>query len=533
MGTSALTATPTLRRVGTGVADAELVAHTRAGDDRAFEQLYERYHRRIAAYVQGMVHDHARAEDITQDVFMSALRRLRATETTIAFKPWVYEIAKNACIDQFRRSRRAEEVSYDADDGGVGTADLGRLSERRVTTPDVAVDQKQQLDHLRGAFGGLSETHHQILVLRELEGLSYREIGERLGMTRPAVESTLFRARRRLTEEYEELVTGERCIRIQSIIAAAATGGAGTRDRRRMARHVSHCQPCLRAARVAGVPATDLVHEPVRAKIAGFIPVPEFVRRLLNSPAAEMGAVVDPAIVGGWGKAVATAATVVVAGLGAGVATEGPVDGLRDPLRAGSLVQPFRGGDDGASARPVPAPAAPAAATGERSGGERRDAGAGARTGRDSFGRDATRSVRGAAGSGAAGDATRRGVSAPAGGGSSGGGASGGGSGSGSGSGGGATGGGSASGVGGVPATPDPAGARAPAPPAPPSAPGVAAPQLPAPQLPGAGTGTSSGSGAAPDPVRDAGGVVAGAGAAVQGAVESVTGTSGGLSGGQ
>src|SRR6476659_3051793 len=89
--------------------DNQLVAAVRAGDDRAFERLYERYHRRIAAYIYGMVNDYARAEDITQDVFMSALRRMRETERSIAFKPWIYEIAKNACIDQFRRSKRAEE----------------------------------------------------------------------------------------------------------------------------------------------------------------------------------------------------------------------------------------------------------------------------------------------------------------------------------------------------------------------------------------------------------------------------------------
>src|SRR5215210_3363057 len=94
-----------------GASDPALVAAVRRGDDRAFEELYGRYQRRIAAYVFGMVKDHGRSEDITQEVFISALRRMRETERPIAFKPWVYEIAKNACIDQFRRSRRAEEVS--------------------------------------------------------------------------------------------------------------------------------------------------------------------------------------------------------------------------------------------------------------------------------------------------------------------------------------------------------------------------------------------------------------------------------------
>src|SRR3954464_9760370 len=196
---AAVALAPAPVRAATLQTDSQLVAAVRRGDDRAFEELYARYHRRISSYIFGMVKDHARAEDLTQEVFMSALRRTRDPDRPIAFKPWVYEIAKNACIDQFRRSKRAEEVSYDADDG-LAPGDYGRLVSREPV-PDAALAAKQQLDHLCGAFGGLSAAHHEILVLRELEGLSYREIGERMGMSRPAVESTLFRARRRLSEE--------------------------------------------------------------------------------------------------------------------------------------------------------------------------------------------------------------------------------------------------------------------------------------------------------------------------------------------
>src|SRR5215211_4927017 len=170
----------------------QLVSAARRGDDRAFEELYSRYQRRITAYVFGMVKDHGRAEDITQEVFVSALRRMRQTERPIAFKAWIYEIAKNACIDAYRRGRRAEEVSYDADDR-LTPSDHVRL----IATgpePDAAVGAKQELDHLCGAFGGLSDSHHEILVMRELEGRSYKDIGERMGLSRPAVESTLFRA---------------------------------------------------------------------------------------------------------------------------------------------------------------------------------------------------------------------------------------------------------------------------------------------------------------------------------------------------
>jgi hypothetical protein len=91
------------RTAGRDVEDHELVARIRNGDDRAFEILFARYQARITAYVRGMVRDHARAEDITQEVFFNALRRMRDTDRSIAFRPWIYEIAKNACIDAHRQ----------------------------------------------------------------------------------------------------------------------------------------------------------------------------------------------------------------------------------------------------------------------------------------------------------------------------------------------------------------------------------------------------------------------------------------------
>ena len=67
--------------------DRELVAAVRRGDDSAFEELFRRYHGPVAAYVRGMVRDDARAEDLAQDAFFSALRHLRASDADIAFKP--------------------------------------------------------------------------------------------------------------------------------------------------------------------------------------------------------------------------------------------------------------------------------------------------------------------------------------------------------------------------------------------------------------------------------------------------------------
>ena len=198
----------------TACPEHELVAAVRQGHDWAFEELYGRYRTPIGTYVHGMVGDHQRAEDIAQEVFISALRRMRSSEQPIAFKPWVYEIAKNACIDEYRRVQRSREVPLvsDGEDAEPALCSRGPM-------PEEAVQGKQRLDDLRGAFRSLSTNHHQVMVMRELEGLSYAQIGERLGMTKPVVESTLFRARRRLSDEYDELVSGRRCEQFQAVIA--------------------------------------------------------------------------------------------------------------------------------------------------------------------------------------------------------------------------------------------------------------------------------------------------------------------------
>lgn len=299
---------------------------------------------------------------------MSALRRLREDDVReIHFRPWVYEVAKNKCIDAYRRARNTSEVSFDAHDQ-VGTAEHDRLAEP-AATPDTAVEAKVAFDNLRGAFGGLSPAHHDILVMREFEGLSYQEIGERLGMSRGAVESTLVRARKRLGEEYEELVSGKRCLRVQRVVEDTGIRAAGLRDQRRVARHLAHCQPCRRHAHLAGADIADLVRPAsAPARVAAFLPLPAFLRRRSGGgddvaeilshqaarPAAQwtahMAGSVDPGTVSGWAKVAAAAATVAIAG-GSAIEHRAP------------------------AAPAAPAPAAAAAAEHERAPAARRTTG--------------------------------------------------------------------------------------------------------------------------------------------------------------
>jgi hypothetical protein len=193
-----------------------------------------------------------------------------------------------------------------------------------VPTPVAAVESKLRMSDLRGAFGGLSETHHQLLVLREFEGLSYDEIGERLDMTRQMVESGLFRARRKLNVEYEELASGRRCAQVQTAIEVGAMASArslGIRERRRFARHLSHCQACRHVALQAGVDEALVRPRSVAGRIAALLPLPFPLSRLGWLGGRGSGGVAEPATGSALtlGPAAVTTAALAIAGAGGGL----------------------------------------------------------------------------------------------------------------------------------------------------------------------------------------------------------------------
>ncbi len=300
--------------------EAELVHAVRRGDEHAFGELYERYGRRIFAYVLRMVRDYGRAEDITQEVFISALRRMRESESPISVKPWLYEIAKNACVDEARRRQRSQEMPLEQEDSGY------RLVSG-APSPDASFEHGQRLAALSGAFQGLSEQQHRVLALRELEGRSYAEIASELEMSVAMVESTLLRARRRLGQEYDDIASGRRCEQVHAVIEGGgqrAVDVLGVRERRRFARHIAQCQPCSRYAWATGITVPGPPMPGLAKKLAGLLPLP-FAHWPWSGRAAGVfrGArraaqLVHPsASVGFTPAAAATMAAVVIAGGGA------------------------------------------------------------------------------------------------------------------------------------------------------------------------------------------------------------------------
>lgn len=269
--------------------DEQLVEAARAGSDEAFEALFRRYRDRMTGYVRRIVGDAGRAEDIVQEAFMSALRSMRASDREINFRPWMFQIAKNACIDHLRSARRAEEVSINSED--FRSNDERRLAQAMPGT-ETSVSRNEEWSNLKQAFGGLPDSQREILALRELGGLSYEEIGGRVGLSRSAVESVLFRARRGLKHEFDEIATGERCRTMRHVMAEVAEGLGTMRDRRKLLGHVRECVQCRRevaAMGLSGLAVTDRRAGRARraaSRAAALLPLPIFFR---PRPAASGG----------------------------------------------------------------------------------------------------------------------------------------------------------------------------------------------------------------------------------------------------
>ncbi len=155
--------------------------------DRAFERLYRRHVRDVYHYALAVLRNPSDAEDVTQTTFMNAYRAYERGERPDKPRNWLIAIAHNVCRQRFRQAaRRPEEVALAYDPGTV-------VEEAEGPTPE----------ELQRALGHLPFNQRSALVLRELEGRSYVEIAQLLGVTVSAVETLIFRARRALREQLE------------------------------------------------------------------------------------------------------------------------------------------------------------------------------------------------------------------------------------------------------------------------------------------------------------------------------------------
>lgn len=176
-----------------------LVRSAQEGDPRAFRALYERYHLRVFRTAVRLLGDRVSAEDAVQEVFITLHERLADFDFRSSFSTWVYRITVNACYAVLRkRERRGKYQAYDRT--------IEELMPSSVeAAPDSAMKRREIELYVEEAMSRLSSDLRATFVLRQMEGLSYEEIGQVLDVSTGTVASRLARARDQLSETLRSL----------------------------------------------------------------------------------------------------------------------------------------------------------------------------------------------------------------------------------------------------------------------------------------------------------------------------------------
>lgn len=192
--------------------DRALVERARAGDESAFRELYDRYHRRVYAVALGVVKNRQDALDVVQEAFIKVHKHLDGFQGSSSFYTWLYRILMNLAIDHVRKHQKARDVDYDdrvgrdaaaAEDDGVV---LPRISEG---DPGKMAARRELHAKLHAALAELPEYHRAVILLREVDGLSYEEMAQTLGVPKGTIMSRLFHARRKMQMALAGYVEGE------------------------------------------------------------------------------------------------------------------------------------------------------------------------------------------------------------------------------------------------------------------------------------------------------------------------------------
>ena len=176
--------------------DAELVRLARQGDRGAYQELVERYQRKIYTLVLGMLRDHDAAWETSQETFLKALRTLDRFKGESSFYTWLYRIAVNLAIDHQRHEWRRPEVTA-VPDATIEAQEAVQDALRRDDPFRHATDHEIG-ERVRAAIDQLTPEHRAVILLREVEGLSYDEISRVMECAKGTVMSRLHYARRKL-----------------------------------------------------------------------------------------------------------------------------------------------------------------------------------------------------------------------------------------------------------------------------------------------------------------------------------------------
>jgi RNA polymerase sigma-70 factor, ECF subfamily len=186
--------------------ETALVARAMGGEAQAFQELVERHQERVFGLVRHYTRNPAEVEDLAQETFLKAFRRLESFQGQASFFTWLHRIAVNTCLDFLKRKSRSPVATVEDPEA------VGQGGQVRVAPPHARLEREEiaRVTHL--VLDGLPEIFRTVLVLREFEGHSYQEIADLVGVSIGTVESRLFRARARfkrgLVERFPEYALG-------------------------------------------------------------------------------------------------------------------------------------------------------------------------------------------------------------------------------------------------------------------------------------------------------------------------------------
>ncbi len=187
--------------------DEELMLLFQKGSRDAFEEIFARYHRKVANFAFRMIGDPARAEEAAQEIFLRIARGASAWQPRARFKTWMYTIARRTALNYIRDESEPPDSVPIAGGGDDEDASPGvQVAGPDELNPEQAAWSAQLAERFAAALGALPESYRSAFVLNRGEGLSYEEVASVLGISVQAVKSRIFRAREMLLSRLSDVL---------------------------------------------------------------------------------------------------------------------------------------------------------------------------------------------------------------------------------------------------------------------------------------------------------------------------------------
>ena len=184
--------------------DVGLMLRVQAGDEAAYRELFAKFAPRILQYARRLVGSEARAEEVTQDVFVQVYRFRLRYRPDARFGTWLYTIATNLCLNELRRPERQLRVDLWERPGDEPEGEGPSLPDPDAVDPETGAASRELARAIEQAIAELPPKQRAALLLSRQDGLAYRDVGEALGISEGAVKALLFRATHTLKARLRE-----------------------------------------------------------------------------------------------------------------------------------------------------------------------------------------------------------------------------------------------------------------------------------------------------------------------------------------